>query len=274
MKKRYIVLTALTLLAMSFIFAGCGGQEKTADSQDTNTESGYIDVDSVDGENGDSYDKYNETNATTTENNSSEGSQSQTGDNADSTASGNTSTSNSNSSGSGSGNTATNNVTDEYKTSPVPEGKPQPVEPQDVTVSTTKELTCTIYIECAKIFDNMEDFNEDKMSVLPSDGVILAKTTVTFKEGESVFDVLKSQTKANSIHLEFKDTPGYNSSYIEGIGNLYELDCGALSGWMYSVNGWFPNYGSSRYQVQDGDVIEWHYTCDLGKDFGQSGMNR
>ena len=39
----------------------------------------------------------------------------------------------------------------------------------------------------------------------------------------------------------------------------------------YSVNGWFPNYGCSRYQVKDGDVVEWRYTCDLGEDLG-SGM--
>ena len=32
----------------------------------------------------------------------------------------------------------------------------------------------------------------------------------------------------------------YNSYYVEGIGNLYEFDCGSESGWMYKVNGWFP----------------------------------
>ena len=50
----------------------------------------------------------------------------------------------------------------------------------------------------------------------------------------------------------------YNSVYVEGINNLYEFDCGRWSGWMYCVNGWYPNYGCSRYQVQQGDVIEWH----------------
>ena len=39
----------------------------------------------------------------------------------------------------------------------------------------------------------------------------------------------------------------------------------------YSVNGWFPNYGCSLYQLKDGDVVEWCYTCDLGEDLG-SGM--
>ena len=37
---------------------------------------------------------------------------------------------------------------------------------------------------------------------------------------------------------------------------------------MYSVNGAFPNYGCSQYVVQDGDIIVWHYTCDLGADLG------
>ena len=47
--------------------------------------------------------------------------------------------------------------------------------------------------------------------------------------------------------------------YIEGINNLYEFDCGEQSGWMYSVNGWFPNYGCSRYQLKDGDVVGGHW---------------
>ena len=37
---------------------------------------------------------------------------------------------------------------------------------------------------------------------------------------------------------------------------------------MYTVNGWFPNYGCSKYVLQDKDVIQWIYTCDLGRDIG------
>ena len=108
----------------------------------------------------------------------------------------------------------------------------------------------------------------EKVSVLPKDGIILQTMTVTFSEGESVFDVLKRVTREKRIHMEFKDTPIYNSAYIQGIHNLYEFDCGSLSGWMYKVNGWFPNYGVSRYSLKQGDVIEFVYTCDLGKDVG------
>ena len=72
--------------------------------------------------------------------------------------------------------------------------------------------------------------------------------------------------------MESKWTPMYNSYYIEGINQLYEFDCGDKSGWMYSVNGWYPNYGCSSYEVKDGDKIEWRYTCDLGSDVGDKYM--
>ena len=134
------------------------------------------------------------------------------------------------------------------------------------------ENTCTISISCATILNNMSILDKDKKDIVPKDGWILKERTVTFKEGESVFDILKRVCKDNKIHMEASFTPLYNSSYIEGIYNLYEFDCGASSGWMYSVNGEFPNYGCSKYIVKKGDVIRWQYTCDLGKDIG-GGMN-
>lgn len=157
--------------------------------------------------------------------------------------------------------------TDEYKTDPVPEGKPVPVEPQNSEV-TDKEMTCVLSVRCDTILNNLSKFNSDKIDILPQDGVIFAEREVTFYEGESVFNVTLREMKKNKIHMEFVNTPIYNSAYIEGIGNIYEYDCGELSGWMYSVNGWFPNYGCSRYELKQGDKIEWQYTCDLGADVG------
>lgn len=156
---------------------------------------------------------------------------------------------------------------DKYKTDPVPEGKPEPVEPQEQEI-TDNTLKCTFSISCATVLDNMNILDKSKKEIIPDDGWILKPVTVTFNEGESVFDVLKQVCKENKIQLEFSMTPIYNSAYIEGINNLYEFDCGSLSGWMYEVNDWFPNYGCSRYEVKNGDVIEWQYTCDLGADIG------
>lgn len=157
---------------------------------------------------------------------------------------------------------------DKFLTDPVPSGKPKPVEWQDATVDKKKQLTATLSVSAATILDNMDIFNKDKVEVLPADGIIYKAQKVTFYEGESVFDVLLREMKKNKIHMEFSMTPIYNSNYIEGINNLYEFDAGELSGWMYKVNGWFPNYGSSRYVLKDGDVVEWVYTCDLGRDVG------
>ena len=162
---------------------------------------------------------------------------------------------------------STNTKQDKYKTDPVPEGKPQPVEPQEQEI-VDNTLKCTFSISCATVLDNMDILDKSKKEIIPDDGWILKPVTVTFNEGESVFDVLKQVCKDNKVQLEFSFTPIYNSAYIEGINNLYEFDCGSLSGWMYEVNDWFPNYGCSRYEVKNGDVIEWQYTCDLGGDIG------
>ena len=49
---------------------------------------------------------------------------------------------------------------------------------------------------------------------------------------------------------------------------LGEKEHGDMSGWMYRVDGEFPDYGCSRYVLHDGQVVEWVYTCDLGRDVG------
>ena len=157
---------------------------------------------------------------------------------------------------------------DRYQTDPVPEGKPQPVEPQDVQVDDIADCTCTISISCEVLLDNMDKLAQNKRPLVPEDGVLLPETQVMFAAGESAFDVLQRVCRENKIHMESSFTPLYNSAYIEGIGNLYEFDAGSLSGWMYTVNDWFPNYGCSRYQLRSGDVLRWVYTCDLGKDVG------
>ena len=129
--------------------------------------------------------------------------------------------------------------------------------------------TCTIEIRCDTILDNMDELATGKDSYVPADGTILAATTVSFTDGETVFDVLKRACEQNGIQLEYSYTPLYESYYVEGIHHLYEFDCGSESGWMFKVNGWFPNYGCSAYTLSQGDSIVWCYTChELGADVG------
>lgn len=128
---------------------------------------------------------------------------------------------------------------------------------------------CTISIVCDTILNNMDNLDAGKEAYVPANGTILATSSVEFEEGETVFDVLNRVCEYAGIQLEYSWTAIYNSYYIEGINNLYEFDCGNESGWMYKVNGWFPNYGCSSYELEDGDNIVWCYTCNgLGADVG------
>ena len=136
------------------------------------------------------------------------------------------------------------------------------------------ENLCTITIRCDTIFDNVDSMEEAKLPYVPEDGVILPVITVEFTSGETVFDVLKRVCEASNLQIEYSWTPLYDSYYIEGINHLYEFDCGFESGWMYKVNGWFPNYGCSAYTLQGGEEIVWAYTCvGLGTDLGAERMD-
>lgn len=158
---------------------------------------------------------------------------------------------------------------EEVKEAPAEQKKEEPPKEEPVKEEPKKEEpSCTLSVRCDTALSNKDMLDSSKTDILPEDGVIFPETTVYFSEGESVYDVLVREMMNAKIHMESENTPMYKSAYIEGIANLYEYDCGPLSGWMYKVNGEFPNYGCSAYVLSDGDRVEWVYTCDLGKDVG------
>lgn len=148
----------------------------------------------------------------------------------------------------------------------------QPPETEPVTTATTEPPTeppvpqCTIYISCETVLSHMDDLKAGKEAIVPKNGWMLGTVSVELQEGDTVFDVLQRVTKQYGIALEFSVSPIYNTAYIEGIGNLYERDCGSGSGWLYAVNGSFPSVGCSDYTLSDGDSIAWLYTCEMGAD--------
>lgn len=134
----------------------------------------------------------------------------------------------------------------------------------------TGESVCVITIRCDAILNQSEKLTAGKERFVPADGCILAESKLSFADGETAFDVLQRACEIAEIQLEYSWTPFYNSYYIEGINQLYEFDCGEQSGWTYRVNGWSPNYGCSSYELKDGDVIEWLYTCqNYGADISE-----
>lgn len=128
-----------------------------------------------------------------------------------------------------------------------------------------KRLYCTLMISCKTALSS-DELKDSKRNILPSDGVVYGTKKVEFQKGDSAYDILKRETKKSGIQMEATFSAGTGTQYVEGIANLYEFDCGGLSGWMYRVNGNFPSYGCSKYKVKKGDRIEFLYTCEKGDD--------
>ena len=96
-------------------------------------------------------------------------------------------------------------------------------------------------------------------------GTILPSTKVTLYEGETAYSLLVRQLGSKVVG---RGTG--NDIYIESIDGLREGDRGAKSGWMYSVNGTYPNYSAASYKLSNGDTVTWRYTLDNGTDLGGS----
>lgn len=101
--------------------------------------------------------------------------------------------------------------------------------------------------------------------VISANEVPLQPTEVEIDEGETVLSALIKITKQHKIQMDYRGGQGA-TAYIEGIDNVYEFDRGQGSGWMYRVNGIFPDRGAGVVPLQDGDRVEWLYTTNLGVD--------
>jgi len=91
-------------------------------------------------------------------------------------------------------------------------------------------------------------------------GVILARRNVTVPAGASVRDALN----ATGVRVNA------SGALVTGIGGLSMNDFGNQSGWMFSVNGQFPNTSANAKRLNAGDSVAWRYTLNNGADLGAS----
>ena len=132
-----------------------------------------------------------------------------------------------------------------------------------VTQTTSSEINCSITIECKSILNNMDDLKSGHESYVPKNGIMLDNYKATLKSKSTVYDLLKKACNDKGITYTAKDT--MYSVYIVGINNIDEKDCGKDSGWMYSVNGNFPNVSADSKKLKDGDKVVFTYTCSYKK---------
>lgn len=99
---------------------------------------------------------------------------------------------------------------------------------------------------------------------ISDNNIPLAETNVTIYKNDTALDALLRITKEKNIQ---RDISGKGASaYIRGIANVYEMDDGPGSGWMFRINGEFVNQSAGAIKLSSGDHIEWLYTKDLGQD--------
>lgn len=124
--------------------------------------------------------------------------------------------------------------------------------------------TVTMSINCHTATANGMHLDSKWAGIVPASGVILPASYFAIEDGDTVLDVLIRARDKYKLHMDYSGKA--SGAYVKGINNLYEFDGGRWSGWMYCVNGWYPNYGCGVYYLKAGDVIQWNYTCDLGLD--------
>lgn len=76
---------------------------------------------------------------------------------------------------------------------------------------------------------------------------------LTVDKGASVYTVLTQLASQNGLSVSG------TKIYVKGIGDLFEKQHGSLSGWMYSVNGVYPNKSCGYYYLDNNDSVVWRY---------------
>ncbi len=116
--------------------------------------------------------------------------------------------------------------------------------------------TVTLTVRCDAV-PGLADYE-----YLPQDGIMLAAETYEIEAGETVYDILVQAARKHALHLDA--TGAGDAMYVRGIGHLYEMEHGDLSGWNYLVNGAIPSTGCAAYTLSDGDEIVWEYSLTVG----------
>lgn len=93
------------------------------------------------------------------------------------------------------------------------------------------------------------------------DGAAMLETAVSLNEGDTALSVTERAVNENKLTLDV--TGSGATAYVSGIGQLYELDEGPMSGWLFKQNGEIGAEGCAAAKVADGDTVEWFYITDF-----------
>ncbi|MBE6720711.1 MAG: DUF4430 domain-containing protein [Ruminococcaceae bacterium] len=116
---------------------------------------------------------------------------------------------------------------------------------------------CKITIQCLEVLDNLDKLADGHEFYVPKSGYFISGYSVEYREGDTVYDVIKRVCRECGIKMTAK--PTVYGMYVVGLNNLDEKDCGGTSGWTYYVDGEFPMVACDKYQLSGGETIEFKY---------------
>ena len=82
---------------------------------------------------------------------------------------------------------------------------------------------------------------------------VQASVAVELPAGATAYDALL----ACGVSVDATDS--FSGVYVRAIDGLGEKQHGALSGWMYRVNGRVANMAAAALRLNDGDAVGWFY---------------
>ena len=141
--------------------------------------------------------------------------------------------------------------------------EPTPVEPTPVEPTPVEPTP----VEPTPVAPDPETITVTFQLHTDTDAWILPTVVRDLPEGTTAFEVFKQVLAANGYTYDAKGS--YVRAVIAPDGTkVAELSKGQYSGWMYRVNGEFPDTYMGAYELEDGDVIEVFFTADYTKEPG------
>lgn len=117
-------------------------------------------------------------------------------------------------------------------------------------------------IDAANAYNN-ESLDPDIKEKL-NDGIILNAEYLELSRDCTAGDATKLACQIHSIVLD-SEVSSYGL-FVKGISGVENGMFGDMSYWLFKVNGETPEVGADYVILNDGDLVEWVYTCNGGED--------
>lgn len=170
-------------------------------------------------------------------------------------------------------NTATNDVESYYatidQTGKITALNPTPSGTKLIAAATTadgnKTAACQFTVKGSSASSQKDKINISVDTYTANNQSIIDLTAINYQDGDTAWSATKRLFDEKGISYTYNPK---KNGYVSEINGVSEFDYGKQSGWMYSVNGEYPEIGCGAYELKAGDTIRWRYTLDLGKDLG------